>query len=91
MLPITPGPSVPPENVTLVPAPVAMQPVPGNVPTGNQVTVVNVTVAPPPEQFASFMVPIAVADAAGMVLNNASAAIPPIRYFRELRYIVNPN
>jgi len=73
ILPTTPAPSVPPEYVKFVPAPVAIQPaVPPRV-AGSQVTVVKVTVTPPPAQFASLTVPIAEAEAVGIRAKSKAA------------------
>ena len=73
ILPITPAPSVPPEYVKAVPAPVSIQPaVPPRV-AGSQVMVVKVTVTPPPAQFASLSVPIAEAEAVGIRAKNKAA------------------
>jgi hypothetical protein len=74
ILPITPGPRVPPEYATLVPIPVSTHPVPGSVPMGNQVMVVAVTVTPPPPQFAMLRVPTGEANA-GLAMPKKSTTV----------------
>jgi len=63
MLPVTPATTEPPEKSTFVPKPVLTHPVPGEVPTGDHVISVAVTVTPPPGQLAIFRVPIGLAAA----------------------------
>jgi len=78
MVPVCPGPSVPPEKEIVVPVPVWIQPLPP--PAGSQSIVVAVTVTPSPVQFATSRWPITVAEALGasaVKAITAKAARPP--------------
>jgi hypothetical protein len=72
-VPCSAGAIEPESKVTFVPRPAAMHPVPTEA-RGSQVTVVMVTVTPPPSQFAKVRCPMTAAEADGANVAQASTA-----------------
>jgi hypothetical protein len=92
MLMAVPDPTVPPDQVMLVPGAVSAQPVPATVPTGFHVMFVAEKLLAAPRQFDKFSVPIGLANAAVADVRQSTAvtaAIPKRRRFTVITQLSN--